>query len=1606
MEFRVLGELEVERNGDLVDTGAYRQRALLALLLTAPGSVFSTDAIIDSLWGETGGSDRQNSVWVYISGLRKALDPDREKRSDGTVLLTRSPGYLLSVDADQIDAVRFERQVSEGRLLTDADPAAASIVLGEALGLWRGRPYEAFTYESFAQPEIARLSELRLEAVEARLDADLRRGLTRELISELESLVRAHPLREAFTGQLMTALYRSGRRADALRAFQHLSTRLGEELGIEPTAPVRRLESAIVTGEAATTAPAPITVSGPQPGLAVRGYELRELLTTSVAGDVYRAYQPAMGREVAVTVISAELADDPDQIRRFEADAQIVASIDSPHLVPLYDFWREPGAAYLVTRLLPGGDLASRLEQGALTPAEAAHSLTQLGDALAAAHRAGITHHHVTTSDVLLDDDGNAYLAGLGRMSRDNTEDRRPDVVGLATVAAQMLTGLEGDLEQIRGALAPAVRDTLADCLADPVDVAALTATLRDVLTNGAAINATVETVDLDNPYKGLRAFTAADTDDFWGRERLVERLVNRIAHPGRSGRFIAIVGPSGSGKSSVARAGLLPALRDGAAPDSRRWFTTEMTPAPHPFEALEDALLAIAVDPPVSMVETLLEPAGIQRALNRILPDDGSNVVLVIDQFEELFTQVEPSTAADFIDSLTEVIEEAHGRLRVVVTLRADFYDRPLRHPALGELLRDGTEVITAMTPDELERAITGPISGLPIEFETGLVAELVHDVIDRDGALPLLQYTLTELFDGQVGGQITSDVYRSLGGVSGALVARANGLLTRLGDDATDATRQIFLRLVTLGEGAGDTRRRVLRTELDQLPIDGRTLEGILETFGRHRLLSFDRDPVTRSPTVEISHEALLAEWAVLREWVDAARHDVRHQRRLAESMQEWIDSDRRADYLLRGGRLEQLRGWSTSTTLSLAEEEQAFLDASVAERDRAAAGERKREQRAAEAEAAATQRSRQLRIASGVAVVVAILAVFGLSQWLAADDARATAEDEREAAEGARAVADEARIAADEARIAAEQAQSDRDALATATAYVKASETTFGPDPERSLLYAVEAIRATTDLGFATEEAVDRVHWALQRLGVRFDLGPDPRTTIRSGPYGVTGLYLLSPAALVALADDTTARQLTTEECVAATEQPCLPGREIPAELPLQFGEARYRADVPQILAADSQLELSGTTVTVVPNDSSSIDGLIAEFDRFTQATGIRIDVLRSDVAVSEFSVSEVISEPDVRIGFSPSTPPTVMDLSTFIDIDRFRADYGDYLTELLSTVGPNGPELRQVPVNLGPRAVVAYAKPAFEAAGFEVPATFDELVSISEQIVANGDTPWCFRWEAGLFTGFFGTDLLESLTLHTAGTAFYDRWAKGDAGFTSDAVLEAARQSERLLFGDGFVDGGSSGITSRFFGDGLVQLLDGPTGPACSFTLISSSDINRLGTTSATSPLGVLGRDIGLFMMPPIDGPSNAMIGGGTMASASNDRPEVRALMRFIASPVFGEAWAGSERNGQEAFTASNQRFDTETFLAGALPEEAATRIAVNEAQLVALRDGTWRFEANGLMDPSFGVLAGSSGLGSQATFLRGMTDWANQVAPIEEIFVRLDEERARLATADD
>ena len=259
MEFRVLGQVEALEGGERLKVAAGRQLALLALLLVHANQVVSTDLIIDELWGDDPPDSGAKTVAFHVSRLRDALAPGRSRAGqpgrDGEVLTTEGGGYRLRVEPDGLDAARFERLAAEGRAFLPADPEAARARLAAALAEWRGTPYAQVDDEAFARTEIARLEELRLRAQEDAVDADLALSRHAEVIEPLRALVDEQPLRERTRAQLMTALYRAGRQAEALRVYADGRTVLADELGIDPGPELRRLEGWILAQDPRLDAP-------------------------------------------------------------------------------------------------------------------------------------------------------------------------------------------------------------------------------------------------------------------------------------------------------------------------------------------------------------------------------------------------------------------------------------------------------------------------------------------------------------------------------------------------------------------------------------------------------------------------------------------------------------------------------------------------------------------------------------------------------------------------------------------------------------------------------------------------------------------------------------------------------------------------------------------------------------------------------------------------------------------------------------------------------------------------------------------------------------------------------------------------------------------------------------------------------------------------------------------------------------------------------------------------------------------------------------------------------------------------------------------------------
>ncbi len=264
MEFRILGPLEVLEEGRELTLGGTKQRALLALLVTHSNETLSTERLIDELWGESPPATAAKTVQVHVSRLRKALASPLAV-GPGEVVLTRDHGYELKVEPGHVDAQRFEALVAQGRGELAAGNAATAIeVLERALALWRGPPFADLAGEPFAQRESARLEEVRVTALEQLYDAKMALGRHAEVLPGLEALIAEHPYRERLHGQLMLALYRSDRQADALQAYQNARRKLVDELGIEPGGPLRDLERAVLEQDPALALPAAAVVVAPE----------------------------------------------------------------------------------------------------------------------------------------------------------------------------------------------------------------------------------------------------------------------------------------------------------------------------------------------------------------------------------------------------------------------------------------------------------------------------------------------------------------------------------------------------------------------------------------------------------------------------------------------------------------------------------------------------------------------------------------------------------------------------------------------------------------------------------------------------------------------------------------------------------------------------------------------------------------------------------------------------------------------------------------------------------------------------------------------------------------------------------------------------------------------------------------------------------------------------------------------------------------------------------------------------------------------------------------------------------------------------------------------
>jgi WD40 repeat protein/DNA-binding SARP family transcriptional activator len=946
MDIGVLGPVEASAGGKPVLVGAGKPRALLALLALNAGSTISTERLVEGLWGEEPPATAAKMVQLYVSQLRKALAAG----ADGAEIVTRGRGYELRLGDGELDARRFEKLVAAG-------------AARDALSLWRGAPLADVADEPFAGPEIRRLEELRVAALELAIDGDLAAGGHREVAGELDALVAEHPLREGLHAQRMLALYRCGRQAEALDAYRQARSVLVEEIGVEPGPELRRLHEAILRQDPSLDPPAADAVELPpelDAGTPLAGREaevdaLRERWRRA-HGGAGQLVLVVGGRGMGKTRLAAELGGE---VHRDRGVVLYASSADAPETV----------LAALASARIARRPTLLVLDDVDRAGEEAWTALGELVGALAAlsvlvvatTEDAGLTAGLRADATIVLaplDADG---VRAVVRLYAGEREDAEVPVEQLAEASGgvpQRLHRAAGEWARTR-----AVRrltDTAGRIAAErPV----LRAAEDDMVGNIVELQAARERAELwpvaaegvvACPFKGLASFDVDDAGVFFGRERLVAEMVARLT----GAPLMGIVGPSGSGKSSALRAGLLAALAAGVLPGSERWALALLRPGEHPLRALEQATAESA-------------PRG--------------RLVLAVDQFEEAFTACrEEAERAAFVDALIACARDSRRRALVLIAVRADFYGRCAAYPELSRLLGANHVLVGPMRRDELRRAIELPARRAGLRAERDLTDALIADVEGEPGALPLLSTSLLELWQRRDGRRLRMSAYEQAGGVRGAVARLAETAYERLDPEGRVVARTIFLRLAGEGEGEAAVRRRVPLGE-----FDGERDEGAAAVLAA---LADDRLVTIGDGEVEVAHEALLREWPRLRGWLEEDAEGRRLHHHLRAAARDWDAGGRDPGELYRGARLATTLEWIAGHEPEVNDLEREFIGESRAAMEVQAERQRR-----------VNQRLRALLASLAVLLALAVVAgAVALSQRGEARDAALVADAQRLGAE----------------------------------------------------------------------------------------------------------------------------------------------------------------------------------------------------------------------------------------------------------------------------------------------------------------------------------------------------------------------------------------------------------------------------------------------------------------------------------------------------------------------------------------------------------------------------------------------------------------------------
>ncbi|WP_043668783.1 WD40 repeat domain-containing protein [Streptomyces xylophagus] len=482
-------------------------------------------------------------------------------------------------------------------------------------------------------------------------------------------------------------------------------------------------------------------------------------------------------------------------------------------------------------------------------------------------------------------------------------------------------------------------------------------------------------------PYAGLSAFQPEDADRFFGRERLTDEVLARV----RDRRFLAVFGPSGSGKSSLLRAGLVARVRELG------WPAMLLTPGAHPVEECAVRLAALTGEAPGPLVTELRDdPEALHLRIRQTTVDRAPDIetLIVADQFEEVFTLCRDRDERDaFIALLIAAATAPTSRTRVVLGVRADFYGHCVQDPRLVEAMRDAQLAVGPMSSQELREAITRPARLADCTVTGPLLAAVVADATGQPGALPLVSHAMVETWRRRSGNRLTLDGYLAAGGIQHALAQTAEAAYRALSPAQQGLARSLFLRLTALGDGTEDTRRRITADELDRCPDTA----FVLESLARQRLVTLDES------CVEITHEAIIRCWPRLRGWLTEDRERLLLHRQLTDATAGWEVQGRDPHVLWRGARLAAAVDLAAADGGRLTSRERDFVDAS----------------RDAQAGEAAAARRRTVRLRQLVTLLT-VLMVTAVSAGVLAVGSRNSAVQQRNVAIARKAATDAAEVA----------------------------------------------------------------------------------------------------------------------------------------------------------------------------------------------------------------------------------------------------------------------------------------------------------------------------------------------------------------------------------------------------------------------------------------------------------------------------------------------------------------------------------------------------------------------------------------------------------------